>query len=120
MYFQEGSLSYYFIKWLISALAVLITAKIIPGIRVASFGSAMIAAIMIGIVNAVLWPVLIFLTLPINILTFGLFTFVINGAVLKIAASLISGFQVNGWISAIFGSIILSIVQAGLRLLVSN
>jgi putative membrane protein len=98
------------IHWLVSAVALLITAKLISGFRVDGFASALWAAVIIGIANAVIWPILIVLTLPINILTLGLFTFVVNGAVLKICAALISGFEIDGWWPAIFGSIVLSIV----------
>lgn len=101
--------------WFVSALAVLITSWIMPGIKTKSFFSALIAAIVIAACNAVLWPVLIVLTLPINILTLGLFTFVINGAILKISAWILPGFEVNSWFSAIFGAILLSIIQIVLR-----
>jgi putative membrane protein len=101
---------YWLIHWFISALALIITSKVIPGFKVSSFGAALFAAIIIGIANVVIWPFLIFITLPINVLTLGLFTFVVNGAVLKICAALIEGFDIEGWWSAIFGAIVLSIV----------
>jgi putative membrane protein len=98
--------------WAVSALALLIVAHVVPGFKVSNFKSALFAALVIGAANAVIWPLLIFLTLPINILTLGLFTFVINGAVLKISAALIPGFRIEGWLSAIFGSIVLAIVSS--------
>ncbi len=107
---SSHNLLFYFLHWLVSALAVLVTCKIMPGWKVKGFGAAMIAAVVIGIANAVIWPILIFLTLPINILTLGLFTFVVNGAVIKICSGLLSDFEVEGWGSAIIGSIILSII----------
>jgi putative membrane protein len=100
------------IHWAISALAVMFTAYLVRGFKVKSFWSALIAAMVIGLANAVLWPVLIFLTLPINILTLGLFTFVVNGMVLKICAWFIPGFEIDSWLAAIFGAIILSITGA--------
>lgn len=105
------SLSYFILHWLVSALALLITCKLMPGWRVKGFGAALIAAAVIGVADAVIWPVLIVLTLPINILTLGLFTFVVNGAVLKICAWLLDGFDISGWFSAIFGALLLSLVS---------
>lgn len=107
---ETSSLSYYLIRWVISALALLLTSKIIRGFHVASFTAALWAAIIIGLANMLIWPILIVLTLPINILTLGLFTFVINGAVLKICAALLSGFDIDGWFSAILGAIVLSLI----------
>ncbi len=72
---------------------------------------ACFAAIAIGFANAILWPILFVLTLPINILTLGLFTFVVNGAVLKICAAVLPGFRINTWGAAILGSIVLSLVS---------
>ncbi len=102
---------YFLLHWLISGLAVLLTSKIIPGFEIEGFFAACIAAVFIGLANAILWPVLFIFTLPINILTLGLFTFVINGAVLKICAALLPGFVIESWGAAIFGSIVLSIVS---------
>lgn len=108
---SSQSLSYFILHWLVSALALLITCKLMPGWRVKGFGAALIAAAVIGVADAVIWPVLIVLTLPINILTLGLFTFVVNGAVLKICAWLLDGFDIRGWFSAIFGALLLSLVS---------
>ncbi len=101
----------YLLHWLVSAVAVLVTCKVMPGWKVKGFGAALITAVVIGIANAVIWPVLIVLTLPVNILTFGLFTFVVNGAVIKICSGLLSDFEVDGWGSAIVGSLVLSIIN---------
>ncbi len=101
----------YLIHWLVSGLAVMLTAYLVPGFSVANFGYALLAAIVIGMANAVVWPILIFLTLPINILTLGLFTFVVNGAVLKLCAALMPGFEIRTWFAAIIGSVILSLVS---------
>ena len=108
---ENQSLMYYLIHWAVSAIALLVTAKIMKGWTVKGFGSAMIAAAVIGVADAVIWPILIVLTLPINILTLGLFTFVVNGAVLKICAAVLDGFDIDGWLSAIFGALILTIVS---------
>ena len=116
---NSPSLLYYILQWFTSALAVLVTAKLVPGFNISGFGSALWAAIIIGIANIVLWPILMFLTLPINILTLGLFTFVVNGALLKICAALLSGFEINGWFPAIIGAIVLAIVSAILNFFIS-
>ena len=105
------TIGYYLIHWIVSAVALLITAKIIPGFRLSGFWAAMIAAVVIGIANTVIWPILMFLSLPINVLTLGLFTFVVNGAVLKICAGILKGFEITSWWGAIFGAIILSIIS---------
>lgn len=104
-------LLFYLVHWLVTGLALLVTAKIVPGFRVNSFKDALIAAIVIGIANIILWPLLILLTLPLNILTLGLFTFVVNGAILKLCAALLDGFDIRGWFAAIIGAIVLSLVN---------
>lgn len=102
---------YALIHWLISALALIATSKLMPGFHVSRFASALWAAMLIGLANMFIWPVLMVLTLPINILTLGLFTFVVNGAVLKLCAGLLKGFDIDGWWSAIFGSMVLSLLN---------
>ena len=99
------------VHWVVSAASLLLTSKIMPGFDVKGFGSALWAAFVIGVANVLIWPLLIFLTLPINLLTLGLFTFVVNGAVLKICAALLKGFDIKGWAPAIFGAIVLSLVS---------
>ena len=97
------------VHWVVSAAALLVTAKLIPGFRLKGFGSALWAAVVIGIANAVIWPILIFLTLPINILTLGLFTFVVNAMVLKLCAAFLDGFEIKSWTAAILGAVVLAI-----------
>jgi putative membrane protein len=99
-----------FLHWLVSAVAMLITAYLVRGFKLKNFGWSLIAAFVVGVANIFLWPVLIFLTLPLNLLTLGLFTFVVNGAVLKICAAVLPGFEIETWGAAIFGAIVLSIV----------
>lgn len=106
------SISYYIIYWVISAVGFILTSKIVKGFEVSGFFSAFCAAIVLGFVNTFIWPILIFLTLPLNILTLGLFTFIVNGIVLKIVAAVLPGFRINGWIAAIFGAIVLAIFNA--------
>ncbi|MBS1985667.1 MAG: phage holin family protein [Bdellovibrionales bacterium] len=106
------------IHLVISALALTCTAYFVPGFKVQSFGYALLAALVIGLVNFLIRPVLILLTLPINILTLGLFTFVINALCLKLAANLIPGFDIDGFGTAFIGAIILSIIGTIFNMLV--
>ena len=99
------------IRWLILTAAIMFTSYIIEGIQVKSFFSALFAAAVLGILNAFFRPILIVLTLPINILSLGLFTFIINAMLLKIASGVISGFAVYGFWSAVFGSLLISVVS---------
>lgn len=107
----DFSSPHFLLHWLVAGLAVLLTSKLIRGFEIGGFGSALLAALVIGLANALLWPVLFFLTLPLTILTFGLFAFVVNGIVIKICAAMLPGFRVDGWLSAIFGSIVLSVIS---------
>lgn len=97
--------------WFLSATALFITAKIVSGFNVNSYGSAFIASAMIGLLNVTLKPILFVLTLPINILTLGLFTFIVNAVVLKVAAKILKDFEIRGWLPAIVGGIVLSLVN---------
>lgn len=98
------------LRWFVSALGLFLTAMIVPGIRVDGFGAALIAALVIGILNVLVRPILVLLTLPVTVVTLGLFLLVINGITLKLAAGLVAGFRVDGWISAIIGSIVMTII----------
>lgn len=109
---QPSSFYFYLFNWIFSGLAFLFTSKLIKGFDVNGFFSALFAALLLGLANTFVWPILFFLTLPINILTLGLFTFVVNGAVLKIVAAFLPGFEIKSWFAAIFGAIFLSIVNA--------
>lgn len=99
------------VVWFLSALSLYLTAMVVPGFKMASFGAAMIAAIVVGVLNMFLKPILFILTLPINILTLGLFSFVLTGIVLKMSASMLKGFEISGWWPAIWGAVVLAIVQ---------
>ena len=99
------------IRLLILTAAVLVASYVIDGIRVDGFFSAFLAAAILGILNAFFRPVLLILTLPINILTLGLFTFVINALLLKMVSGVISGFDVSGFWSAVLGALVISIVS---------
>jgi len=98
-------------NWLLNAVAIMVTAYILPGVHVAGFMVALILAVILGIINAVLRPILLILTLPINVLTLGLFTFVINGFLIIIAASFVRGFSVDSFWWALAFSLVLSLVN---------
>lgn len=99
------------LKWLILATSILIAARIMPGVAVSGVWAALWLAIFLSIVNILLKPLLILITLPINILTLGLFTFVINALLVLLSASVIKGFYVGGFLSALGFSILLSIIS---------
>ncbi len=98
-------------RWLILALSILLTALLLPGIEVSDFMAALWAALGLGIINAVLKPIVMLLTLPINMLTLGLLTFVINALLVLFAAHLVPGFAVNGFWWALLFSLVLSIIN---------
>ena len=97
------------VRWLLLAAALLLVAHLYPGVQVASFGSAMVAALVLGLLNALLRPILVLLTLPVTVLTLGLFLFVINALMFYFAASLLSGFHVTGFVAALVGSLLYSL-----------
>jgi len=96
------------LKWILSAAALLFVAYIYSGVQVQSFTSALIAAFVIGLFNVVLRPVLVVLTLPVTIVTVGLFLFIINALMFWAAASVLDGFHVRGFAAALLGSLIYS------------
>jgi putative membrane protein len=97
-----------FIRWLILTAAIIAASYLIDGIRISGFFSAFFAAAVLGILNALFRPILFILTLPINIMTLGLFTFIINALLLKMASGVIPGFDVHGFWSAVFAALIIS------------
>ncbi len=99
------------IHWLLSALAVYIVAQIVPGIHVSGLTAALIAALVIGLINATLGLLLKVVTFPLTILTLGLFWFVINALMLELASSLVRGFEVRGFLAAFVGSVLISLVS---------
>ncbi len=99
------------IKWLTLTAAIMLTSYLIEGISVDGILSAFLAAAVLGILNVFLRPIALILTLPVNIISLGLFTFVINAFMLIITSKLIPGFNVNGFWAAVFGSLLISIVS---------
>jgi len=108
------------VRWITVTCAIAVAAYLLDGIRVSGFLSAFLAAAMLGFLNAFFRPLLLILTLPINILSLGFFTFVINAAMLKMASSLIPGFYVHGFWTAVFGALIISIVSFSVTMLISE
>ncbi len=99
------------LTWLITAISLLITAYLIPGIIIKSFIAAAIAAIVMGIINAIVRPILILFTLPLTFLSLGLFLFVVNAIAFSLVGYFTPGFSINTFWDALFGSIILSLVS---------
>jgi len=106
---------HWIVDWLLNALALWLVAQMIPGIQVRDFGSAMVATIVIAIVDFFVGPILKFFGFPFIILTFGLFLIVIKAILLKLASLFTPGFRVHGFLSAILGSVVLTILSGILR-----
>ena len=105
------------IRWLITTLAILMIPKLVSGVQVDSLSTALVAAAILGILNALIKPVLILLTLPLTILTLGFFILVINALLFQFAGWLVKGLHIDSFISALFGSLIVSIVSWGINAL---
>lgn len=97
--------------WIVNAAALMALPYVVPSIQVATLGTAFLAALVLGLINAVLRPILVLLTLPVTLLTLGLFIFVINAALFQLASLLIEGFVVGGFWSALLGSIVYSVIS---------
>ena len=102
----------FLIHWLVIALALWVTAYILPGVTFGSYQALAIAAIVLGLVNAVIRPILTILTLPITVITLGLFYLVVNGLTFLLASKLVSGFQVDGFWWAVLGALVVSIISS--------
>ncbi|SMB85516.1 putative membrane protein [Desulfonispora thiosulfatigenes DSM 11270] len=108
------------LRWLLSGLSLILTAAVVSGIEVKTFFAALFAALVLGMVNAIIRPIILVLTLPINIFSLGLFTLIINGFMLKITSGVVNGFEVNGFWAATFGAILLSIISGILNAIVKD
>lgn len=97
--------------WLVNTLALMAVAYLMPSVTVSSFGAALIASAVLGLVNTVIRPVLVLLTLPVTVLTLGLFIFLINGLLFWMVASLLEGFDVAGFWSGVLGAIVYSLIS---------
>jgi putative membrane protein len=106
--------------WILNAVTLLIVAYILPGIVVSSFWSAMLAAVVLGLINMLVKPIFILLTLPITIVTLGLFLLVINALMFWLAGSILKGFQVNGFWWAVIGALFYSVISGFLTSLINQ
>ena len=106
---------YLFLRWVGYALVIMFIAWVVPGISVANFLTAMLVAIVIALINVFIKPVLVLITLPINILTLGLFTLIINALLFMFAGYIAPGVEVDGFLSAFLGALLLSILSVGLN-----
>ena len=104
-------MSYILFRWIINALALLLVANIVPGFGIETFYSALIVALVLGLVNALVRPLLFILTLPVTIITLGLFTFVINALMLWLVSTIVKGFVVTGFVPVLLGAIILWLIS---------
>lgn len=110
----------FLLTWLVTAVSLFVTAYIVPGFTVTSFGAALLASVVLGLVNAIIKPILVILTLPLTILTLGLFLFVVNAITIWLAGALTPGFTVTGLLPALLGSIVLTLVASGINFLVGR
>ena len=108
------------VRWLLLAAALLLVAYLYPGVTVGSFGSAMIAALVLGLFNTLLRPILVLLTLPVTLITLGLFLFVINALMFYFAANVLDGFNVAGFTAALIGSLIYSLCGMAIDVVVER
>jgi putative membrane protein len=108
-------LVHWIVNWLLGALALWLVAQIIPGMQIRSYGTALIATVVIGLVEFTLGPILRFIAFPITFLTLGLFRLVINAVLLKLASLFTPGFRVDGFLAALLGSLVLDIVTTVLQ-----
>jgi putative membrane protein len=103
------------LHWVVSGLALAVTAAIVPGIHLRGFATAMVATLLIGFANYLVWPILFFLTLPLTILTFGLFIFVVDAIVLRLCAAFMKNFEITNWFSAVLGAMVLAFTSSVLH-----
>jgi putative membrane protein len=108
------------INWFLSALSLMIVAHVIRGFDITGFGAALIAALVIGLVNATIGLFLKVVTFPLTLLSLGVFWFIINGLMLKLASVFVPGFRIEGFLPAFFGAIVLSLVNLFLKVIASG
>jgi putative membrane protein len=112
---MDFNLIHLILHWVVSSVALLVTGAIVPGFHLRGFTTAMIATFLIGLCNYVVWPILFVLTLPLTIVTLGLFVFVLDAIVLKVCAAFLKDFEISGWLSAILGAVILAVSSSVLH-----
>lgn len=102
----------FLLRFIFTAIAVLLVAKLLPGIEITNAPALFLAVLVLGLLNAILRPIMIFLTLPFTIITFGFFIFIINGLILYLTSLLVEGFEIRSLLVAVIASILISIVSA--------
>ena len=117
---QGGAVTGFLVHWLVLAVALFLTTRLVGGVQVSSYTTLAVAALVIGFVNALVKPILVILSLPLTIVTLGLFYLVVNGVCLMLAAAIVPGFTVSSWGSAILGALVLSIIGWLLNLVVAK
>lgn len=100
------------LRWIANAVGLLVVAALLPGIQLHGAVAVIIAALVLGIVNAIIRPLLLLVSLPLNILTLGLFTFVVNALMLELTAAVVPGFEVHGFLTAIVASVLLAVISS--------
>jgi putative membrane protein len=108
-------LVHWIVNWLLGALALWLVARIVPGIQVRDFGTAMLATLVIALVDVTIGPILRFIAFPITFLTLGLFRLVLNALLLKLASMFTPGFRIDGFLNALLGSLVLTVLDIVLR-----
>ncbi len=104
-------MSYILFRWVINAAALVVVASVVPGFGVGSFYNALIAALVLGLVNALVRPLVFILTLPVTVVTLGLFAFVINALMIWLVSTIVKGFEVSGFVPALLAALILWIIS---------
>ena len=102
------------LRWVVYALAIIFVSWVVPGIEVESFLSALLVCVILALINTFIKPLIQIITLPVNVLTLGLFSFVINALLLMLAGAIAPGFEVDGFLSALIGSVLLSLFAVGI------
>jgi putative membrane protein len=113
-------MSYLLFRWVVNAMTLVIVANVVPGISVENFYSALIAALILGLANALVRPLLFILTLPVTIITLGLFIFVINALMLWLVSTMVKGFVISGFVPAFLGAIVLWLISMATNWLVKQ
>ena len=110
----------FLVRWIVGAAGLWVAASLVSGIEFSGMGSLVIAALVLGILNAVVRPILILLTLPVTVVTLGLFLFVINAGLLKLTSALVTGFQVQGFWAAVFGALVMGLTSLVLNVFIND
>jgi putative membrane protein len=113
-------MSYILFRWVINALALIIVANVVPGFGIETFYNALIAALILGLVNALVRPLFFILTLPVTIITLGLFTFVINALMIWLASTIVEGFVVEGFAPALLAALLLWVISLATNWLIKQ